>query len=58
MGFRASFLVQVLPLQAQVTPPFIDTRVRPAGSVSVTITVPDVAPIPVFDTVSVYVALV
>jgi hypothetical protein len=42
---------------AHVQPvPAIETRVKPDGTVSVTVTVPVVAAVPVFDTVTVYVA--
>ena len=55
----AATLVQVLLLMTpQVHPaPVIEVRVNPTGSVSVTVTTPEVAPAPLwFDTVTVYVA--
>jgi hypothetical protein len=53
----ALLVVQVgSTVQFHVAPPFIDTRVRPVGIVSVTVTVPLVGAVPVFDTVTPYVA--
>jgi hypothetical protein len=50
----ASLRVHVVPELGQVHPvPAIDTRDSPEGAVSVTVTVPLVDPVPVFDTVTV-----
>jgi hypothetical protein len=49
--------VQVVPAGHVHPVPAIDTSVRPAGTVSVTVTTPLVGPVPVaFDTVTLYVA--
>jgi hypothetical protein len=49
--------VHVVPPAGHVHPvPAIDTSVIPAGTVSVTVTVPLVEPVPTFHTVTLYVA--
>jgi hypothetical protein len=51
---RTLLVVQVLVANVQLQPvPLIAVAVKPAGSVSTTVTVPDVDAVPTFDTVSV-----
>jgi hypothetical protein len=44
---------QLTPLQVQPAPD-MDTRLNPAGNVSVTLANPGLMPVPVLDTVTVY----